>query len=247
VLMIDLDHFKLVNDTYGHAAGDRVLIAAASGLRAAMRDEDVVARWGGEEFVVAGVVPDDEALRRIGQRLLHAIGAIEEPGLPRLAASIGAARSDARSVDDLVAAADAALYAAKRRGRARVVLERDLSPADAEQTEPDDLRLARALARAACARTGRPLSVVERVAETAALIARRMGLDAATTRECVLGLAGRCRRAHPAQRSSDPLASAGVRRRGSARGHPAARADGRDHPSPGRALRWHGRSRRRGR
>jgi diguanylate cyclase (GGDEF)-like protein/PAS domain S-box-containing protein len=186
VLMADLDHFKLVNDTYGHAAGDRVLIAAANALRAAMREEDVVARWGGEEFVVAGVVRDDEALRSIGERLLRAVAAINERGLPRLAASIGAARSGGRAVDDLVAAADAALYAAKRRGRARVVLECDLTPEDAEQSEPDDVRLARALARAACARTGRPLRSVERVAETAALIARRMGLDAATTRDCIL-------------------------------------------------------------
>ena len=128
VLFMDLDHFKSVNDRYGHEMGDRVLVAVASVLKMALRPGDVVGRYGGEEFVavVAGAGP--ESARLVAERLRRAIEAMLPPkgGPTKLTLSIGTTVYDPRQSDerteDLLHRADMALYAAKRTGRNRVVL-----------------------------------------------------------------------------------------------------------------------------
>jgi two-component system cell cycle response regulator len=128
VLMIDVDHFKLVNDEYGHAAGDKVLRAIADTLRSNTRAFDSLARYGGEEFVVVmpGTEPDDaslaaERLRAAVEALPFALGS---GGHSRLTVSIGVACCQEMPVtpEALLYAADAALYAAKRAGRNRVAI-----------------------------------------------------------------------------------------------------------------------------
>jgi diguanylate cyclase (GGDEF)-like protein len=125
LMQIDLDFFKAVNDTYGHAAGDHVLLQAAEIMREETRSVDVVARVGGDEFVILLTgIEDRDALRAIGERL---ISRLCEP-MPfegetcRISASIGTVLSRDYSVlseDVLLADADAALYASKRAGRGR--------------------------------------------------------------------------------------------------------------------------------
>ncbi len=129
VMMIDIDHFKMVNDQWGHAAGDQVLRQVAETLRGRTRVFDSLARYGGEEFVVvmSGASASDGI--RAAERLRVAIQAIEfvpEPDQPhRLTVSIGVARSVNPSItsDQLLSAADRALYRAKRLGRNRVEVE----------------------------------------------------------------------------------------------------------------------------
>ena len=128
VLFMDLDHFKSVNDRFGHEMGDRVLVAVASVLKTALRPGDVVGRYGGEEFVavVAGAGP--ESARLVAERLRRAIEAMLPPkgGPTKLTLSIGTTVYDPRQSDErteeLLHRADMALYAAKRTGRNRVVL-----------------------------------------------------------------------------------------------------------------------------
>jgi diguanylate cyclase (GGDEF)-like protein len=116
VVLIDLDHFKAVNDSDGHAAGDTVLVALADHLRRCVRDADLIARYGGEEFVVV--------LRDAGMHAGHAAERLMEEWRrvgPRTTYSAGVAvhRPDAGPALTL-ARADAALYAAKHMGRDRV-------------------------------------------------------------------------------------------------------------------------------
>jgi two-component system, cell cycle response regulator len=128
VLFMDLDHFKSVNDRFGHEMGDRVLVAVAAVLKTALRPGDVVGRYGGEEFVavVAGAGP--ESARLVAERLRRAIEAMLPPkgGPAKLTISIGTTVYDPRQqeerVEELLHRADMALYAAKRSGRNRVVL-----------------------------------------------------------------------------------------------------------------------------
>jgi diguanylate cyclase (GGDEF)-like protein len=127
-ILLDLDHFKEINDTLGHAAGDKVLIHVASVLRAELRGQDVSARIGGDEFValVRGRF-DDESAQRLATRLIAGIErfAPATGASVRLSASVGAVlsqRHPAPRTDHLLAMADAALYGAKRAGRARCVV-----------------------------------------------------------------------------------------------------------------------------
>ncbi len=126
VLFVDADHFKKVNDTHGHAAGDAVLKALAASLMGSARAEDVVARYGGEEFVLlmrggaAAVLPFAERIRSAVQALV-----IEHEGITiPVTVSIGVAThdvgSEAETMEALIARADAALYKAKQAGRNRV-------------------------------------------------------------------------------------------------------------------------------
>jgi two-component system cell cycle response regulator len=124
LLMLDLDHFKAVNDTHGHQVGDAVLIGVADRVRAEVREVDLVARYGGEEFVV--VLPEtdrqgaehiaDRICERVRSRPLHAAG-VEV----RLTVSVGVAvlPDDGTTPSALIRAADDALYAAKAAGRDR--------------------------------------------------------------------------------------------------------------------------------
>jgi diguanylate cyclase (GGDEF)-like protein len=124
--MIDVDHFKQVNDAFGHAAGDRALRGIAETLRANTRVFDSLARYGGEEFVVVmpGSAPDEataaaERLRAAVEKMAFA----PDPGrLCRLSVSVGVACGDKRidTAEALLHAADVALYAAKNAGRNRV-------------------------------------------------------------------------------------------------------------------------------
>jgi diguanylate cyclase (GGDEF)-like protein len=126
VLFIDVDDFKKVNDTLGHATGDRLLVDLAARIRSVLRAGDSAARLGGDEFLALldDVSEPDEALH-IANRLLEAVAdASGVPGLPPVTISIGVAVSTGRSwtPDEIVAAADAAMYDAKHAGRGRVVL-----------------------------------------------------------------------------------------------------------------------------
>lgn len=122
IIMIDLDHFKRLNDSYGHAKGDAVLRDTASVILNQLRDTDVACRYGGEELIV--VLPNcglDAALAK-AERLRASIEALSEPNGARVSASMGVAAIPATSTaaKDLLASADAALYEAKQAGRNRV-------------------------------------------------------------------------------------------------------------------------------
>jgi two-component system, sensor histidine kinase LadS len=122
LLFIDLDHFKQINDSFGHQAGDACLRAIIAPIHAELRQSDVIGRYGGEEFVVILSSVDAQASVPIAQRILERVAEVQVDGfgLPiRLTCSIGIASSDTLGVwgDHLVAHADAAVYAAKRAGR----------------------------------------------------------------------------------------------------------------------------------
>jgi diguanylate cyclase (GGDEF)-like protein len=133
VLMIDLDDFKLVNDTFGHLFGDRVLAWAGELIRSTLRGSDVPARYGGDEFAVILPETDGEAARRVAERILQACRMRAFRGESRgplpIGLSIGLATfpTDARGAQELVAAADRALYRVKSaggRGAERATVER---------------------------------------------------------------------------------------------------------------------------
>jgi diguanylate cyclase (GGDEF)-like protein len=124
VLLVDIDHFKAVNDRYGHLTGDEVLRAVAHGLTQGLRPRDVVGRFGGEEFVVLLAGSDLEQARHTAERLRGHVAdvtveAASRPELVHVTVSVGVAafRDSGHSVHDLLDAADTALYAAKRGGR----------------------------------------------------------------------------------------------------------------------------------
>jgi diguanylate cyclase (GGDEF)-like protein len=127
VVIADLDHFKAVNDTYGHLIGDQLLIAAADALRASSRSYDVLGRFGGEEFVA--LLPDTDPFeaQRITRRLGRQVAAATVPaddGEPvQVTVSIGAAvlGTNGSDLTELLHAADIALYQAKSAGRDRVL------------------------------------------------------------------------------------------------------------------------------
>jgi diguanylate cyclase (GGDEF)-like protein len=127
-MVLDLDHFKRLNDAHGHAAGDAVLRAVAGSLSATVRPHDIVARTGGEELVVLGMVGDPDEAAHLAERLRSAVASSRTWDGHAVTASIGIAL--ARPVDGehptdalwrLVDRADAAMYAAKQQGRDRVV------------------------------------------------------------------------------------------------------------------------------
>jgi diguanylate cyclase (GGDEF)-like protein len=120
LVMLDLDHFKAINDVHGHPYGDQVLIAVADSLRTAVRVHDTVARLGGEEFAILLPDADADAAFEFAERARRAIGRIPVAQTP-LACSAGAATatSDGTSPGELLERADRALYEAKRLGRNR--------------------------------------------------------------------------------------------------------------------------------
>ena len=124
LLMLDLDDFKTVNDTYGHQQGDAVLRAVAEVLRETSREADSPARYGGDELVVVLPRTDGDGAFAIGERVRLAIEQLEIPRLDdrgplRVTASVGVAASDWGDREALIAEADKALYAAKREGKNR--------------------------------------------------------------------------------------------------------------------------------
>lgn len=124
LLLIDLDLFKVINDTYGHLLGDKVLQRAATTLDSTRRAADVIARWGGEEFIVLAPKTDDVGAAIVAERLRDAIATMEGPEeLPMITTSIGVAQwRPGETAYDLVGRADRALYQAKDGGRNRVVV-----------------------------------------------------------------------------------------------------------------------------
>ncbi|HEY2300112.1 MAG TPA: GGDEF domain-containing protein [Jatrophihabitans sp.] len=122
VLMIDLDHFKVLNDEYGHPAGDAALKSVADCITDALRGYDAVGRFGGEEFVALLAGADAKRADRVATRLCERIRGLRLEHGGKVTASIGAGvgRSDVHSLDDLVSVADQALYIAKNAGRDRV-------------------------------------------------------------------------------------------------------------------------------
>ena len=128
VLMLDLDHFKAINDRHGHAAGDRALKHTAAALKAELREVDALGRFGGEEFLVLMPGTTVEAARPVAERLRTAL-TTDAPRIdgatPPLSASIGIAqwRGPAEEPSRLLMRADAALYRAKMRGRDCVVVD----------------------------------------------------------------------------------------------------------------------------
>jgi len=131
VMMVDIDHFKQVNDTHGHDIGDLVIRQVADVLESATRGTDFVARYGGEEFI--GILPDTVAgAPTIAEKLRAAVEATFVPPVGRVTVSIGIGFADMEDADQDVAvrAADAALYRAKATGRNRVCAAEERVPRD---------------------------------------------------------------------------------------------------------------------
>ncbi len=125
VAMIDIDHFKAVNDKYGHDVGDRVLTVVAQRLRHSIRKDDILVRYGGEEFLALLPDADLSRAREIGERMRHALQAAAVSGGPGISIevriSVGVAEHEEfTDVVTLIRQADTALYSAKGRGRNRV-------------------------------------------------------------------------------------------------------------------------------
>jgi diguanylate cyclase (GGDEF)-like protein len=130
ILMIDLDHFKAVNDTHGHVVGDQVLRTLAGALTKAVRRNDLVGRWGGEEFVVLCPEVSGDELLQVGERICEVVRQLEVPvSIPDhavvidgLTVSVGAATFPdfGPELQDVLLAADDALFVAKDRGRNQV-------------------------------------------------------------------------------------------------------------------------------
>ena len=123
VLAVDLDDFKAVNDRYGHAAGDEVLVTSANRMKQLLREADVIARFGGDEFVIVLAQVDDAAAARdVAGRVVDSLRQpipIAAGGIAHIGASVGIAMcgTDGETLNDLLKKADAALYAAKREGK----------------------------------------------------------------------------------------------------------------------------------
>ena len=129
VLMLDVDHFKAINDRYGHAGGDCALKQLVLLLRAGIRQIDLLGRLGGEEFAIVLPATEPERAEHVAQRLLRAVSetTVSFGDTPiAMTVSIGLAirRDSDRSIEQIIARADDALYRAKHAGRNRVVSDR---------------------------------------------------------------------------------------------------------------------------
>ena len=129
VIIVDLDHFKQVNDTYGHLSGDIVLKEVASLMRSVLRETDYIGRYGGEEFIVLAPGCNDREVNHLAERLKHVISereiAVEGDEKLRVTASLGITSYN-KNVDDkretVIARADEALYRSKKNGRNRITV-----------------------------------------------------------------------------------------------------------------------------
>lgn len=132
LIMIDVDNFKYYNDEYGHLAGDQVLITVADAIRKPLRPNDLVARFGGEEFAVLLPETTVDNAKIIAERLRERVseadpGSLDEKELPKVTISLGiAGRQPGYSLDMMIAAADVAMYHAKRNGRNRIEVATDM-------------------------------------------------------------------------------------------------------------------------
>jgi diguanylate cyclase (GGDEF)-like protein len=125
VLMIDIDRFKVLNDRYGHQAGDEVLREVARAIVSAVREDDVPARYGGEEFAVLLKNPTPGMAVEVGERVREAVARLDLSSwrIPSISVSVGAAVAEDpdEPIADVIEAADQALFRAKKRGRDQVV------------------------------------------------------------------------------------------------------------------------------
>ena len=139
LLVGDLDHFKLINDEHGHAAGDAVLRDAAYAMRGSLRAFDLIYRLGGEEFLILLPGADQADAVRVAERVRSAVSNCSSPGI-NVSISFGAATADGREGFDfsgLYNDADRALYRAKHSGRDRVLLADPDEPATERRRSPD--------------------------------------------------------------------------------------------------------------
>ncbi|MBG0626318.1 GGDEF domain-containing protein [Enterobacter roggenkampii] len=122
LLLVDTDRFKNINDLFGHLKGDEVLIALSRTLEACSRENDLVFRWGGEEFVILLPHTALDIALQIAESIRAAVARITIPGLPRFTVSIGVARhNQGETIDELFKRVDDALYRAKNDGRNKVL------------------------------------------------------------------------------------------------------------------------------
>jgi diguanylate cyclase (GGDEF)-like protein/hemerythrin-like metal-binding protein len=140
VAIIDLDHFKKVNDEFGHPVGDQVLVRTAKLLSSCVRESDTVARWGGEEFAVIAPMTAEEGAASLAEKLRSIMAATHLGPREAVTASFGVAElGPDDTVETLLQRADAALYQAKQSGRNRVCRAGpEPGSGDAPPVEPDD-------------------------------------------------------------------------------------------------------------
>ncbi len=132
-LMLDIDHFKKVNDTFGHAAGDGVLCDTVKVIQSSIRDVDTVARWGGEEFVIMSPNTPKQSALVVAERIRSSMAqqSFKSAADKKITISIGIADIPDPAIstqEQLINAADLALYDAKKRGRNRICLNGPLEP-----------------------------------------------------------------------------------------------------------------------
>lgn len=121
-ILIDIDNFKNVNDTYGHQTGDEILIQVAAVIKSNIRKHDIGARWGGEELAIYLPMLNVAAGKRIAQRLVRAVRESTKPEVT-ISCGISCWTAEARkSLKELVQQADEALYTAKRSGKNRLII-----------------------------------------------------------------------------------------------------------------------------
>jgi diguanylate cyclase (GGDEF)-like protein len=122
IVILDLDHFKAINDEFGHPYGDQVLCGVADALRTSVRPHDTVARMGGEEFAILLPSTDRETARDVAERMRAAVGRVPvRDGVLRSSAGVASGSPPSVTSAYLVQQADRALYEAKRRGRGQTV------------------------------------------------------------------------------------------------------------------------------
>jgi diguanylate cyclase (GGDEF)-like protein/putative nucleotidyltransferase with HDIG domain len=192
LLLLDADHFKQINDVYGHAVGDAALIDLAHRLTDALKRGECLARWGGEEFAI--LLPDvrteDELTRRAEafRSVVNAASIIHAGVHLDLTISVGGALAPAHgtTLDALLERADSCLYDAKHRGRDCVSLTPSDVRAVGAPTTPNTIELARALAFACGLREGIPQEHAAEVARLAGLTAEQLGLSSRMVQRCRL-------------------------------------------------------------
>jgi diguanylate cyclase (GGDEF)-like protein len=129
ILLIDIDHFKTINDNHGHDVGDTVLIHFAKLLQESFRHSDIIARWGGEEFIILLPQTESDKAVEVAEKLLESTRALQVNDIIKFTISIGVkSYTDEPSLQSLIKCADQALYHAKRNGRNRIQVSTEKCP-----------------------------------------------------------------------------------------------------------------------